>query len=43
MSRADYASGFIPETVFKRRLYFCMRALTTAKKCTDRLYINSQG
>jgi len=35
LSRADYASGFIPETVFKRRLFSCMQSLATAKKCTQ--------
>jgi len=33
ISRADHTTGFVGETLFKRRLYFCMRSLATAKRC----------
>jgi len=33
ISRADYGEGRIREILFKKRLFFCMRTLATAKKC----------
>ena len=33
ISRADHGKGRIGEIMFKKRLFFCMRTLATAKKC----------